>query len=358
MPCGSQAGPTIDLFGREVVPAHPSRLQGRKGVRSAKRITARQHDYNFSGMVTSLGAQPALTGILDIFGRKCGDSSRSVALQRSLVNRLRVRTDALGSTLFNLTWKLQTTPSHRSICALLASGRLISDSDFSSWPTPMAGSKGTEEYNEAGNTDSGRRTVALVPWPTPQEHDSVGGKTTDQVSKMRKKTGAGVSNLNETVMLTSWSTPNVDEANNATRESGQFKSLTQDAQLTSWATPKAEDAESAGERKSRGVSDTLTSQSRLTGWVSPASRDWKDTPGMATQGTNPDGSKRERVDQLPRQVQQTVIGETPSGSPAKTEATARLNPKFSLWLMGLPVIVWASCGEQVTRSSRRSPKPL
>ena len=31
------------------------------------------------------------------------------------------------------------------------------------WPTPMAGSKATEDYNEAGNTDSGRKTQSLFP---------------------------------------------------------------------------------------------------------------------------------------------------------------------------------------------------
>lgn len=44
------------------------------------------------------------------------------------------------------------------------------------WPTPMAGSPATESYNEAGNTDSSRKTVELVGWPTPQcpaPHDSV-----------------------------------------------------------------------------------------------------------------------------------------------------------------------------------------
>lgn len=37
--------------------------------------------------------------------------------------------------------------------------------------------------------------------PTPQCHDSVGGKTPEQVVAMRERTGAGVSNLNETVTL-------------------------------------------------------------------------------------------------------------------------------------------------------------
>ena len=45
-----------------------------------------------------------------------------------------------------------------------------------------------------------------------------------------------------------------------------------------------------------------TSATELTGWVSPSARDWKDTPGMATTAINPDGSKRNRVDQLPRQA--------------------------------------------------------
>lgn len=30
------------------------------------------------------------------------------------------------------------------------------------WPTPQAGSPGTENYNPGGNTDSGRKTVAIA----------------------------------------------------------------------------------------------------------------------------------------------------------------------------------------------------
>jgi len=36
--------------------------------------------------------------------------------------------------------------------------------------------------------------------------------------------------------------------------------------------------------------------------VTPAARDYKDSEGMATTGTNPDGSMRSRLDQLPRQA--------------------------------------------------------
>jgi len=41
------------------------------------------------------------------------------------------------------------------------------------------------------------------------------------------------------------------------------------------------------------------------GWVTASSRDWKDTAGMATEAQNPDGTSRQRVDQLPRQAQMT-----------------------------------------------------
>lgn len=40
------------------------------------------------------------------------------------------------------------------------------------WPTPMAGTPARKGYNEAGNTDSSRKTVALAHWPTPQSHDT------------------------------------------------------------------------------------------------------------------------------------------------------------------------------------------
>ena len=54
-------------------------------------------------------------------------------------------------------------------------------------------------------------------------------------------------------------------------------------------------------RHSRGVADTLTAVAvHLAGWPTASARDWKDSEGMATTGTNPDGTERTRLDQLPR----------------------------------------------------------
>ncbi len=48
------------------------------------------------------------------------------------------------------------------------------------WPTPMAGTPAQNGNNEAGNTDSSRKTVALVGWTTPQAHDTSGRSKTQK----------------------------------------------------------------------------------------------------------------------------------------------------------------------------------
>ena len=143
------------------------------------------------------------------FGPLFSASSPSADLQRSLENRLRARLGASGSPLYDLIWKNWDMPSGPPICALRASGRRTSDSDsigwptpvagtpnslrgngqdpevrkagghqvglqdavrLVGWPTPMAGTPKQKGYNEAGNTDSSRKTVELVRgWPVPEE---------------------------------------------------------------------------------------------------------------------------------------------------------------------------------------------
>ena len=118
-----------------------------------------------------------------------------------------------------------------------------------------------------------------------------------------------------------------------------------------------------------------------SGWATPNSRDWKDTPGQTTDRE----AGRKRFDQVPRQafgivapwptpsatkntknskdpkklkengVQTSladaawltrISGDTPNSSTAEMESTApsqKLNPNFSLWLMGFPSS-WLVCG--------------
>ena len=187
-PFAKPVGRMTDPFGREVVRANLS-------ARLAKA----------AGLTTSGTSGPPSTG-----------SSSSADLTSFLESRLRARTASLGSTLYRLTWKHRATPQGRQIPALRASARRISDSasigapsktgwttpqchdthprgagnrdnpkgggaclawdaKAAGWPTPMAGTPAQKGYNEAGNTDSSRKTQALVSgWPTPKVTDTNG----------------------------------------------------------------------------------------------------------------------------------------------------------------------------------------
>jgi hypothetical protein len=138
-----------------------------------------------------------------------------------------------------------------------------------------------------------------------------------------------------------------------------------------WPTPQASD-DQRDRQSDEGVlkwsqreqaSSELAVTARL--WATPSSRDHKDTDGMATTGTNPDGSERERLDQLPRQVFQFGLPapQTPQPGPTSSVDTPtsprpskrRLNPRFVEWLMGWP-LGWTAYAPVATASSRK-PQP-
>jgi hypothetical protein len=77
-----------------------------------------------------------------------------------------------------------------------------------------------------------------------------------------------------------------------------------------------------------------TSASECSLWPTPSTRDWKDTPGMATKATNPDGSPRKRLDQLARAVYFQQDPESPS---INGSHRGLLNPRWVETLLGLPV---------------------
>lgn len=139
-----------------------------------------------------------------IFGRRGFSSYASASLQSSLANRLRARLAGRGSIVFILTWKVQTTPSGRRICALVASGRSTSGSAYGSWLSPTALSPATEDYNEAEDSCNLRKIRLLASWPTTTKED---GRSSARHGYM--VTGNQGTTLLDAARMASWATPNL-----------------------------------------------------------------------------------------------------------------------------------------------------
>ena len=108
-----QVSQTIHPSGRDHAPANPSRQQGAEQAQQTS----------------------------DISGPNSTVWSKSAALQESLVSRLQVRLEPLGSTLYKLTWRKKTTPQGWSYSQLVASAHRTKDKDCTGlpkthWPTP------------------------------------------------------------------------------------------------------------------------------------------------------------------------------------------------------------------------------
>lgn len=84
--------------------------------------------------------QAKVVGLLtnDTSGPRSTGSSSSVALESSLVSRLRVKLQSLGSTLYKLTWKPWVMPSGHSRFRLRASVRRTSETERTGWVTPTS----------------------------------------------------------------------------------------------------------------------------------------------------------------------------------------------------------------------------
>jgi len=118
-----------------------------------------------------------------------------------------------------------------------------------------------------------------------------------------------------------------------------------------WPTPKANDAPQAtvNNRSSKfnpGI--TLVDVARmLAGWATPTAGD-----GSKLDTASPSAIEKRYRDgrQVGVAVQARLCVTNPSGS---STGEPRLNPAFTLWLMGFPT-AWAHCAARVTPSSRRS----
>jgi hypothetical protein len=177
-----------------------------------------------------------------IYGPPGTISSRSAVLQSSLESRLRARVQTLGSTLFTLTWKDWATPSGVFRSRLRASVPRTSETETTGWPTPMAGTPAQNGNNPAGNTDSSRRTVALVsPWATPAARDWRSESATDEFNAKRWGHSRGKP-LSAQATLAHWHTPVVRDHRNSGGGGSNPRDLPRQA---SGATPTGSVAETA-----------------------------------------------------------------------------------------------------------------
>ncbi len=316
-----QDGPTTDPCGPEAAPASRSAFRDKD----------------------------ELTGTSDTLPLFGSTSSPSAALQQSLESRLRARMGVRGSVLYGLSWKAWDMLQGQPICALRASGRRTSASGsilalsglepigprwplewdqelqgwatsrsedaessgmrhgrgvadtltaqathLSGWPTAQAGSKATETYNEAGNTDSGRQTVALSGWPTPTKGNAEGSQNMTGMTSVGKRADGSKGTV---------SLPGV-------------------AKLSGWPTSRANDGTGPQQPPNRQGGEILKQTAQLSG------------PARIT----PDGKML-------------------TGSTARMESGGQLNPHHSRWIMGYPR-AWCDCAVTATPSSRNSRRSL
>lgn len=96
---------------------------------------------------------------------------------------------------------------------------------------------------------------------------------------------------------------------------------------TQSATPYGSSGNGSGNNTNSRGRPSLEGYARM--WPTASARDWKDTPGMAQTGTNPDGSSRQRVDQLARAVyaKEQQMWPTPKSSPSGSDYARMNRPK-------------------------------
>jgi hypothetical protein len=218
-----------------------------------------------------------------------GPTSSTTSMQLDLFDassRTSKDTSALDLEKSLAIWKAQVTTQRGEYSQRLKSAHRTSGSESTSWLTPRASDTGRGENNETFTNRMGDRS------------GNVYQSLPSQVHAREAK-----HNL--------WPTPRA--ANPGSRPNGKGGKVLSEEVL---------------------ISEGLRNRNEKL-WPTPSARDWKDSPGMAQTAVNPDGSHRNRNDQLARAVYSVT---PPAGS---------LNPDWVEWLMGVP-IGWTDLGSWET----------
>lgn len=224
-------------------------------------------------------------------GQRCSGSSESATLQLFLASRCQELLASVGSMEYSQTWKEKVTPAGRSYWAHTASGHRTSGKGYTGWPTAQV-----HDDKRRGNTEADchhfphdlSNAAELAGFPTPAARDFRDGRSNQH--------GINARPLNEVAMLTGWGTPRVTTNNGipCPEHTGKGSRLEDQAALSGWATPEANAGEKAPKYHGRG------------------------NPSLGTQAES-------------------------SSAEMASIAGYRLNPFFSLHLMGYP-LSWGVVG--------------
>ena len=176
-----------------------------------------------------------------------------------------------------------------------------------------------------------------MPWPTTTSKDGASSGRVGRAPNSHPGT-----TLTDATDLVPWPTPSARDHKGDGREAGPLdynsRPLNEVARtVTPWTTPKPSDLATGHESRTMDpVRRNLTDQALLATWATPQAMETGRTPEqhMAMRSMMEGGERRTAT---ALSVQTHGLEPTPSSAATANGASYRLNPNFSLWLMGLPV---------------------
>lgn len=153
------------------------------------------------------------------YGRPSSGSSASVALQESLVSKLRERLPTAGGMMWPQIWRGAVTPAQRRYCQLAVLASRTEGTDCGLWHTPRSvmivetpeNFRARMNSKRPGDRKDGLPNLAVQAlWATPNTMDGMDCRSPEAMHRMmqeQRKGRSGPSNLREQVNPAMWPTP-------------------------------------------------------------------------------------------------------------------------------------------------------